>query len=81
MSKKQISFNVFEMNCITHLSPGLWRYPNDRALEYKNIEYWQDIAKIAEQGDRLRDDHIASKYRIGGKLSSININQRKSNVL
>ena len=50
MSKKQISFNVFEMNCITHLSPGLWRYPNDRALEYKNIEYWQDIAKIAEQG-------------------------------
>lgn len=48
--KKQISFNAFEMNCISHLSPGLWRYPNDRALEYKNIEYWQDIAKIAEKG-------------------------------
>lgn len=48
--KKQISFNVFEMNCISHLSPGLWRYPNDRALEYKNIEYWQDIAKTAEKG-------------------------------
>ena len=50
MNKKQISFNAFEMNCISHLSPGLWRYPNDRALEYKSIEYWQDIAKIAEKG-------------------------------
>jgi len=50
MSQKQISFNAFEMNCISHLSPGLWRYPNDRALEYKSIEYWQDIAKIAEKG-------------------------------
>ncbi|EAI9678258.1 LLM class flavin-dependent oxidoreductase [Campylobacter coli] len=50
MSQKQISFNAFAMNCISHLSPGLWRYPNDRALEYKSIEYWQDIAKIAEKG-------------------------------
>ena len=50
MNKKQISFNAFEMNCISHLSPGLWRYPNDRALEYKSIEYWQDVAKIAEKG-------------------------------
>ena len=52
MSKKTkiISFNAFEMNCISHLSPGLWRYPNDQALHYKDIEYWQNIAKIAEQG-------------------------------
>ena len=50
MSKKQISFNAFEMNCISHLSPGLWRYPKDRALEYKSLEYWQDVAKIAEKG-------------------------------
>lgn len=51
MSKKKcISFNAFEMNCITHLSPGLWRYPNDWALRYKDIEYWQNVAKIAERG-------------------------------
>lgn len=50
MSKKQIHFNAFEMNCITHLSPGLWRYPGDQALRYKDIEYWQNIAKIAEKG-------------------------------
>ncbi len=47
---KQISFNAFEMNCISHLSPGLWRYPNDQALKYKDIEYWQNIAQIAEKG-------------------------------
>ncbi|TQR41070.1 5,10-methylene tetrahydromethanopterin reductase [Campylobacter sp. MIT 12-8780] len=49
-NKKQIHFNAFEMNCITHLSAGLWRYPNDEALRYKDIEYWQNIAKIAEKG-------------------------------
>ena len=45
---KPIHFNVFEMNCISHLSPGLWRYPKDQALQYKDIEYWQNIAKVAE---------------------------------
>ena len=49
-TKKQIRFNAFEMNCITHLSPGLWRYPGDEALRYKDLEYWQNIARIAEKG-------------------------------
>ncbi|MWV62592.1 NtaA/DmoA family FMN-dependent monooxygenase [Helicobacter saguini] len=49
-NKKQINFNAFDMNCISHLSPGLWRYPNDEAVRYKDIEYWQNIAKIAEKG-------------------------------
>ncbi|MDB0154156.1 5,10-methylene tetrahydromethanopterin reductase, partial [Acinetobacter baumannii] len=26
---KRISFNAFEMNCIAHQSPGLWRHPQD----------------------------------------------------
>ncbi|PVH26179.1 LLM class flavin-dependent oxidoreductase [Sphingobacterium corticibacter] len=49
MSKK-ISFNAFEMNCITHQSPGLWRHPKDRSTEYKDLEYWTDLAKILEKG-------------------------------
>ena len=32
---KKISFNAFEMNCIAHQSPGLWRHPQDRSVEYK----------------------------------------------
>lgn len=47
---KTISFNAFEMNCISHLSPGLWRYPGDQALHYKDIDYWQNLARIAERG-------------------------------
>ena len=38
------------MNCISHLSSGLWRYTNDQALRYKDVEYWQNLAKVAEQG-------------------------------
>ncbi len=33
---KRISFNAFEMNCIAHQSPGLWRHPQDRSVEYKD---------------------------------------------
>ncbi|MCQ1103756.1 LLM class flavin-dependent oxidoreductase [Acinetobacter baumannii] len=47
---KRISFNAFEMNCIAHQSPGLWRHPQDRSVEYKDLEYWTDLAKILEHG-------------------------------
>ncbi|MCG2574630.1 LLM class flavin-dependent oxidoreductase [Acinetobacter sp. ME22] len=47
---KRISFNAFEMNCIAHQSPGLWRHPQDRSTEYKDLEYWMDLAKILERG-------------------------------
>ena len=47
---KQIRFNAFEMNCIAHQSPGLWRHPQDRSREYKDLEYWTDLAKILEKG-------------------------------
>ncbi|NUG12702.1 LLM class flavin-dependent oxidoreductase [Acinetobacter seifertii] len=38
------------MNCIAHQSPGLWRHPQDRSVEYKDLEYWTDLAKILERG-------------------------------
>ncbi|CAI3127891.1 FMN-dependent oxidoreductase, nitrilotriacetate monooxygenase family protein [Acinetobacter baumannii 1598530] len=47
---KRISFNAFEMNCIAHQSPGLWRHPQDRSVEYKDLEYWSDLAQILERG-------------------------------
>lgn len=47
---KNISFNAFEMNCIAHQSPGLWRHPQDRSVEYKDLEYWTDLAQILERG-------------------------------
>ncbi|EXR22354.1 LLM class flavin-dependent oxidoreductase [Acinetobacter baumannii] len=47
---KKISFNAFEMNCIAHQSPELWRHPQDRSVEYKDLEYWTDLAQILERG-------------------------------
>lgn len=47
---KKISFNAFEMNSIAHQSPGLWRHPQDRSVEYKDLEYWTDLAQILERG-------------------------------
>ncbi|MDC4328129.1 LLM class flavin-dependent oxidoreductase [Acinetobacter baumannii] len=47
---KRISFNAFEMNCIAHQSPGLWRHLQDRSVEYKDLEYWTDLAQILERG-------------------------------
>lgn len=47
---KEISFNAFEMNCVTHQSPGLWRHPQDRSRDYKTLSYWVDLAKTLERG-------------------------------
>lgn len=47
---RQIHFNAFEMNCVAHQSPGLWTYPGDRSWQYKDVEYWQDLARILERG-------------------------------
>lgn len=47
---KQIGFNVFDKNCVSHQSAGLWRYPGDQSLKYKDIDYWQNLAKVAEEG-------------------------------
>jgi FMN-dependent oxidoreductase (nitrilotriacetate monooxygenase family) len=47
---KPIRFNAFEMNCVGHQSPGLWRHPRDRSAEYTTLAYWTDLARIAERG-------------------------------
>jgi long-chain alkane monooxygenase len=38
------------MNCIGHLSAGLWTHPRDRAQTYKDLEYWLELAKLLERG-------------------------------
>lgn len=43
-------FNAFQMNCVTHQSPGLWTHPADRSTDYKNLDYWLDYARLVERG-------------------------------
>jgi len=47
---REIRFNAFDMNCVAHQSPGLWAHPRDRSHQYKDLEYWVDLAKILERG-------------------------------
>ncbi|GIN21880.1 MAG TPA: FMN-dependent monooxygenase [Bacillus bacterium] len=50
MTKKRIYLNAFEMNCVGHQSPGLWRHPEDQSERYKDLNYWVDLAKTLEKG-------------------------------
>jgi FMN-dependent oxidoreductase (nitrilotriacetate monooxygenase family) len=47
---REIRFNAFDMNCVGHQSPGLWAHPRDRSWQYKDLEYWTELAQILERG-------------------------------
>lgn len=47
---RRIRFNAFDMNCVAHQSPGLWRHPDDRSHQYKELTYWTDLARLLERG-------------------------------
>lgn len=47
---RQIHFNAFDMNCVGHQSPGLWAHPEDKSWKYKDLDYWQDLARTLERG-------------------------------
>jgi FMN-dependent oxidoreductase (nitrilotriacetate monooxygenase family) len=48
--QREILLNAFDMNCVVHQSPGLWRHPRDRADRYADLSYWTDLARILERG-------------------------------
>jgi long-chain alkane monooxygenase len=47
---REIRLNAFDMNCVGHQSPGLWAHPRDRSWQYKDLEYWVELAEILERG-------------------------------
>ena len=47
---KQIRLNAFEMNCVAHQSPGLWRHPRDRSRDYRRLGGWLELARTLERG-------------------------------
>jgi FMN-dependent oxidoreductase (nitrilotriacetate monooxygenase family) len=48
--KKTIRLNAFSMNCVGHLSAGLWRVPGDQSHRYTDLDYWIDLARLLEKG-------------------------------
>lgn len=47
---REIRLNAFDMNCVGHQSPGLWRHPRDQSWTYKDMDYWVHLAKTLERG-------------------------------
>lgn len=47
---KEIRLNAFDMNCVVHQSPGLWRHPRDGSRHYNRLGPWLDLARTLERG-------------------------------
>jgi FMN-dependent oxidoreductase (nitrilotriacetate monooxygenase family) len=47
---RPIRLNAFEMNCVVHQSPGLWRHPRDRSAAYRSLAPWVELARTLERG-------------------------------
>jgi FMN-dependent oxidoreductase (nitrilotriacetate monooxygenase family) len=65
---RHIRLNAFDMNCVGHQSPGLWRHPDDQSWRYKNLHYWTDLAKLLEKGvfDGLFIADVLGTYDVYG---------------
>jgi long-chain alkane monooxygenase len=48
--KTRLILNLFEMNCISHITHGLWRLPDNNRERVNDIEYWTELATILEDG-------------------------------
>jgi long-chain alkane monooxygenase len=47
---KRLVLNLFEMNCVSHITHGLWRLPDNNRERFNDIEYWIELARLLEQG-------------------------------
>ncbi|GAB3471263.1 NtaA/DmoA family FMN-dependent monooxygenase [Kineococcus endophyticus] len=46
---KPLLLNLFEMNCVSHITHGLWRLPGNRRHTFEDVEYWTTLARTAEE--------------------------------
>jgi FMN-dependent oxidoreductase (nitrilotriacetate monooxygenase family) len=70
---REIRLNAFDMNCVGHQSPGLWRHPRDKSANYKDLDYWVNLAKTLERGkiDGLFIADVLGVYDVyGGNTES-----------
>ncbi len=50
MNTKRMYFNAFRMNCVTHMSPGLWTRADDHMTDYLSLDHWTEFARLLERG-------------------------------
>ena len=69
----RVRLNAFDMNCVVHQSPGLWRHPDDHARDYNTIGYWTHLAKVLEKGlfDSIFIADVLGTYDVYGATNEI----------
>lgn len=51
MSKsRELRLNTFQFAAPSHNWAGLWRHPRDNQANYNRLDYWIDMARLAERG-------------------------------
>ncbi|MFD1213074.1 LLM class flavin-dependent oxidoreductase [Arthrobacter sp. GCM10027362] len=72
-AKRHIRFNAFDMNCVGHQSPGLWRHPQDKSADYNTIGYWTHLAQVLEKGlfDGLFIADVLGTYDVFGGTNEV----------
>jgi len=46
---KPLLLNLFEMNCVSHITHGLWRLPGNDRHEFNDLQYWTTLARRCEE--------------------------------
>ncbi len=71
--QRHVRLNAFDMNCVVHQSPGLWRHPQDQADRYNDLEYWTHLAQVLEKGkfDSLFIADVLGTYDVFGSTNEI----------
>ncbi|AWK76265.1 LLM class flavin-dependent oxidoreductase (plasmid) [Rhodococcus oxybenzonivorans] len=47
---KQLIFNIFTLNSVSHIFHGMWRHPDSKALQHNDLDTWLELARLAERG-------------------------------
>jgi FMN-dependent oxidoreductase (nitrilotriacetate monooxygenase family) len=45
-----IHVNLFEMNCVSHITHGMWVHPENTRHRFNEISFWTELAELLEFG-------------------------------
>src|SRR6202012_2703320 len=48
--RPRMIFNAFNMFTASHHDQGMWAWPGSRQLEYNDVGYWVEVARLLERG-------------------------------
>jgi FMN-dependent oxidoreductase (nitrilotriacetate monooxygenase family) len=62
---RELKFNVFTMNTVSHVNQGIWRHPENKTVLHNELETWIELAQLAERG-RFDAIFLADGAGLGG---------------